>query len=346
MLNEREKVIFKTIVDIYMEKKEPVGSRYVSKISPLGLSAASIRNIMSDLEELGLITHPHTSAGRIPTDKGYKYYIEEFININTVDSSLIEKIKSYMNPVNFDQFFSNICSAISELTNSVGFIYEPKISLMELKHIEFVKLSNNKAIAIVVTNTGIVHNILLNTREDIKDNELVKVSNYLNSHFKNKNFYEIKNEIEKQLLEEKESLDEFVDKVKNFSEEIFTAIDMQNPLFISGTSNLIDLNYSSDIDNLKNLLKSIEEKSFIYDILNKCLYEKEVKIFIGSEIGNDILKDYSLLTKSYTNSKIVGYIGVLGPKNMQYPSIIPLINYTAELITKLLNNYGGYNDRG
>ena len=344
MLNEREKVVFKTIVDIYIEKKEPVGSRFVSKVTPLGLSPASIRNIMSDLEEIGLITHPHTSAGRIPTDKGYKYYIEEFININTVDNTLIEKLKLYMNPVNFDQFFSDICGAISELTNSVGFVFEPKISSMELKHIEFVKLTSEKLIAIVVTNTGIVHNILLNVSEDIKDNELVQVSNYLNSHFKNKNFYEIKNELEKQLFKERECLNQLIDKIKNFSDKIFTAIEMQNPFFISGASNLIDLNYTSDIDNLKNLLKSIEEKSFIYEILNKCLYEKEIKIFIGSEIGNDILKDYTLLTKAYNNKNIVGYLGILGPKNMQYPSIIPLINYTAELISKLLNNYGGYND--
>jgi heat-inducible transcriptional repressor len=343
MLNEREKVVFKTIVDIYMEKKEPVGSRYVSKISPLGLSPASIRNIMSDLEEIGLITHPHTSAGRIPTDKGYKYYIEEFININTVDSTLIEKLKLYMNPVNFDQFFSNICSAISELTNSVGFIFEPKISSMELKHIEFVKLSSDKVIGIVVTNTGIVHNILLNINEDIKDNELVRVSNYLNSHFKNKNFYEMKNEIERQLLKEKEYLNQLIDKVKKISDKMFTAIEMQNPFFISGAANLIDISYASDIENLKNLLKSIEEKSFIYEVLNKCLYEKEIKIFVGSDIGNDILKDYTLLTKAYNNKNIVGYLGVLGPKNMQYPSIIPLINYTAELISKLLNNYGGNN---
>lgn len=344
MLNEREKIVFKTIVDKYIERKEPVGSRFVSKVTPLGLSPASIRNIMSDLEEIDLITHLHTSAGRIPTDKGYKYYIEEFIDINTVDNTLIEKLKLYMDPVNFDQFFSDICGAISELTNSVGFVFEPKVSSMELKHIEFVKLTSKKLIAIVVTNTGIVHNILLNISEDIKDNELTQVSNYLNSHFKNKNFYEIKNEIEKQLFKEREHLNQLIDRIKNFSDKIFTAIEMQNPFFISGTSNLIDLSYTSDIDNLKNLLKSIEEKSFIYEILNKCLYEKEIKIFIGSEIGNDILKDYSLLTKAYNNKNIVGYLGILGPKNMQYPSIIPLINYTAELISKLLNNYGGYND--
>lgn len=344
MLSEREKRVFKTIVDIYMDKKEPVGSRYVSKVSSLGLSPASIRNIMSDLEDLGLITHPHTSAGRIPTDKGYKYYIEEFININTVDNALIEKLKLYMNPVNFDQFFSDVCNAISQLTNSVGFIFEPKISSMELKHIEFVKLNAEKIIAIVVTNTGIVHNILLNISEEMKDNELEKVSNFLNNHFKNKNFYEIKNEIEKELLKAREHLNQLIEKVKNISDKVFTAIDLKNPLFISGAANLLDINYTTDIDSLKNLLKSIEEKSFIYEVLSKCMYGEEIKIFIGSEIGNDILKDYTLLTKSYNNNDIVGYLGVLGPKNMQYPSIIPLINYTAELISKLLNNYGGYND--
>lgn len=345
MLTEREKVILKTIVDVYIEKKEPIGSRYISKVCPLGLSPATIRNIMSDLEEEGFITHPHTSAGRIPTDRGFKYYIEELISIDTIDNTLVNKIKPYMNAINFDQFFSNICNVISELTNSMCFIFEPKISLMELKHIEFVKLSEKKIIAIVVANTGIVHNILLDTKEDIKDNELIKVANYLNSHFKNKNFYEVKNEIERQLLKEKEYLDHFIDKVKKFSDEIFAAIDMQNTFYMSGTSNLIDPNYKTSIDTLKNLLKSIEEKTCIYNILNKCLDEKEIKIFIGSEIGNEILKNYSLLTKSYNNSQLVGYVGVLGPKNMPYPSIIPLINYTAGLLTKLLNNYGGINDR-
>ncbi|MDY6820025.1 MAG: heat-inducible transcriptional repressor HrcA [Deferribacterota bacterium] len=344
MLSEREKKIFKAIVDLYIEKREPIGSRYIAKHGPIPVSAATIRNIMSDLEERGLITHPYTSAGRIPTDEGFKYYVNELINIDAVNNQISERLKQVIEGSNFESIFERLCNTISELTNSVVFIFEPNISSMVLKHIHFVRINNEKVIAIIVTKTGIVHNVMLNLDAKIKDDELKKISNYLNDNFVGKNLFEIKKHISKQLMIDKEHFDRIMDAIRKGGDDLFKTIN-KNFVFVAGTPNIIDGEYINDAERLKNLLKSIEEKSFIYNIINKCLNAKEVKLFIGSEIGESILEDYALLTKNYKSENIVGYLGVLGPKSMSYPSVIPIINYTADFLSNLLKQYGGYDDK-
>jgi heat-inducible transcriptional repressor len=343
MLNTRQEIVLKAIIDYYLDHKEPLGSRYLSKFGPLKLSPASIRNIMSDLEYEGYINQPHTSAGRQPTDKGYRYYIDTLISVNILDETFIEDFKNNIKTVNVDDFFNDVCSAVSNLTGSIGFIIEPKISTMQLKHIEFVRLNKNSAIAIIVTSTGIVHNILLQIDEKIKDSELGKISNFLNKNYINKGLFEIKMDIQNQLIKERANVDMLIEKIKNISSDVFNHLD-NSDVIMKGTSHILNPLSIKDIEKLQTIFESIEEKSFVYNMINKCINEDVIKIFIGSEIGIDTFKDFSLLTKSFSKDNVIGFLGVLGPKNMKYPSVIPLVNYTTKLITEFLKNYGGNND--
>ena len=183
-LNEREETILKIVVDDYTTNFEPVGSRSVAKKGLINLSPASIRNVMSDLEDLGYIFQPHTSAGRIPTDKGYRYYIDKFVQFEDPDPEIIKQISINEDLSNINKLFKEVSHKLGTLTHSVGFIAAPKLRSMHLKHIEFLRLNSSSVIAIIVTKSGMVHNVLLHIDEYIRDNELVQISNYLNYHFK------------------------------------------------------------------------------------------------------------------------------------------------------------------
>ena len=341
MLSKREETILKIIIDDTIDRNEPVGSRYISKVGSLNLSPATIRNIMSDLEDLGYISQPHTSAGRVPTDKGYRYYIDEFVNVEELDEDVIQEMYELNPPVNVIDFFKEISKKVGELTSGITFVAAPKLNSMYLKHIDFVRLNDVKILAIIVTRTGIVHNVLMDIDRETSDSDLTKMSNYLNINFVDMTLHDIKNRLVLDLIESKTEIDKIIKKNKNLGAKLFDNIDIENEIIFDGTFNIIENFEQNDISMLKSIYKSLEEKSFIYDIVKKCFSEKGIKIFIGSELGIDDMTDLGIVTKCYRKDNVIGYLGVIGPKNMRYPSVIPIVNYTADLISRFLKNYGG-----
>lgn len=340
MLTEREAKVLKIIVDEYINTSTPVGSRYIAKNSDLSLSPASIRNIMSDLEEKGFITHTHTSSGRIPTDLGFRYYVDQFI---VFDKNVINKIKDIENvsPRNIEYFFKAVSRKLGEVSQSVGFVVSPKLNTMYLKHIEFIRLNKENILCIIVTKSGIVHNLILRVDRKYTDSDLTIVSNYLNDHFSNKSLLEIKQKLFDDINEKKEYFDEVVSNVRYLTEKFLSSNDFGGEIVSYGTQNIINLPEFKDSESLKKLLTFFEEKTLIYEIVEKCIKEPTVKIFIGSEI-TDENNDFSIVTKPYKrDDKIIGTLGVIGPKRMRYPEVIPIVDYTAEIISRLLNEIGG-----
>jgi heat-inducible transcriptional repressor len=340
MLTDREAKVLKIIVDEYINSSIPVGSRFISKNSDLNLSPASIRNIMSDLEEKGFLEQTHVSSGRIPTDKGFRYYVDQFVTFN---KELINKIKDIekVNPINMEFLFKEISRKLGEVSHSVGFVVSPKINSMYLKHIEFLRLNRESVLCIVVTKSGIVHNLIMNMGPEYTDQDLQRVSNYLNMSFHNKSLMDIKNSLYSDMASKKEEFDEVARKAKQITSDYLLNHDFGGELVIYGTKNILGLPEFKDSDSLKNLLDFFEEKTLIYEIIEKCIQEPTIKIFIGSEITDENL-NLSLVTKPYKrDDKVIGTLGVIGPKRMRYPDIIPVVDYTAEIMSKLLNKIGG-----
>jgi heat-inducible transcriptional repressor len=340
-LNEREESVLKIIIEEYVKTSEPVGSRYISKSGPLKLSAASIRNIMSDLEDKGYLTQPHTSAGRIPSDYGYRYYIDRLVVFGSPDSEIISSLNEESRPASVNEFLKNFSRKMGSLTKSVGFVSAPKLNTMHLKHIEFLPFSPHTVLTIIVTKSGIVHNIMLNMEKPVDRTELLRVSNYLNEHFTDKTLGEVKQHILMEMEDRKEHLDKLFERVYSLGSRVFEVEDFGYEIYLEGTSNVLDMPEFKDVQKIKDIYRVFEEQHFISEVLDKCVNETGVQIFVGSEIGKEEINDLGLVSKTYSRGgKVVGSLGIIGPKRMSYPKVVSIVDCTSDIITKMLNRLG------
>lgn len=260
-LNEREEIVLKTIIDEFVQSNEPVGSRFISKTGMLKLGPASIRNIMSDLEDKGYIMQPHTSSGRIPSDEGYRYYIDKLVTFDADKETIINTLKAECNADNISGVLKKkVSDNLGRLTSSVGFVISPKLNTMLLKHIEFVRLNSTTILAVVVAKTGIVHNVMFDIDPSIKESELTQVSNYLNHHFENKSLMEVKMKIMNEMKTDKMKMDHLFRNVSTMAEGIFSRSSGDSDIIVSSTSGVLGLPEFSDVNRLKGLLDTFEEK--------------------------------------------------------------------------------------
>lgn len=339
-LNEREELVLKAIIDEFVQSNEPVGSRLISKNGPLKLGAASIRNIMSDLEDKGYIIQPHTSAGRIPSDEGYRYYIDKLVSFDLNDSGVMEQLKNQCSADNMSGVFKKVSDNLSRLTGSVGFVVSPGLNTALLKHIEFVRLNASTALAIIVAKTGIVHNVMLEIDPKVTDSELVQISNFLNTHFKEKSLMEVKSAIAEEMRHDKAQMDRLFSSVYKLTNELFSRDEFGQNVIVSGTSTILDMPEFSDVSTLKGLLSAFEEKKFIFDILDKCQNDKGVNIFVGSEIGRSEVSELGLVTKTYSRGgNVIGMLGIIGPKRMKYSSVVSVVDCSAELVSQIMGKF-------
>mgnify|MGYP005851551487 CR=1 FL=1 len=340
MLNERESRVLKLIIDEYIESATPVGSRFISKNSDLGLSPASIRNIMSDLEESGYISHTHVSSGRIPTDKGFRFYVDQYVSLDKITPNFFKDIEKSI-PSSLPVLFKEISRKLGEISKSVGFVVSPKINNMFLRHIEFLRLNQRNVLAIIVTKSGMVHNIIFEVGEDVTDSKMQRVSNFLNQNFVGRSLGEIKDEIVTSIQGRKNDIDEIASQIETLTRKVFERGDFGGEVIVYGTKNILKFPEARNFEDIDELLNFFEEKTFVYDIVEKCIESPGVKIFIGSELAKTH-GHLSLVAKPYQRgSRILGTLGVIGPKNMKYPEVVPMVDYTAEIISKLLNKIGG-----
>jgi len=339
-LNEREEIVLKTIIDEFVQSNEPVGSRFISKVGPLKLGAASIRNIMSDLEDKGYILQPHTSSGRVPSDEGYRYYIDKLVTFDADKETIINNLKDEFSADNINSVLKKVSDNLGRMTGSVGFVLSPKLNTMLLKHIEFVRLSTTTVLAVIVARTGIVHNVMIEVSPSASDSELTQVSNYLNHHFTDKSLMELKREIVEQMKDEKRQMDNLFSKVTLMTKAVFSKTGEDSDIILSSASGILDLPEFSDVSRLKGLLGTFEEKKFIFDILDKCQNEKGVNIFVGSEIGREEISELGLVTKTYSRGgNVVGMLGIIGPKRMKYSDVVSVVDCSADIVSEIMGKF-------
>lgn len=343
-LSERNKAILLAIVHSHIATAEPVGSRTVSKNYDLGLSPATIRNTMADLEEMGLLAQPHTSAGRIPTDQGYRVYVDNLVNIPPLSKAETKHIDQSLkeNLTEFAQIMETTSKMLSVISRQAGLVFLPKLSSSVFKHIEFIRMRSNQALAIFVTESGLVHNKIIELDEDISQDKLESISHYLNQEFAGMTLREIRHRVQEMMRKEKEEYDNLLKKAIQLSQRTFSdQTDLAGEIYLGGTVNILDQpEFASNIEKMKAIFKAFEEKSNLIKLLDKCIEGEGIRILIGSESMIEEMQDCSLVTHAYKfGDKTVGTLGIIGPKRMEYPRIIAIVDYTAKAVSRLLSSY-------
>jgi len=341
-LNERSREIFRLIVDAYVETGEPIGSRSLSRQLTAKLSPATIRNVMSDLEEAGLLYSPHTSAGRLPTDAGLRLFVDGLLEVGNLSSQEREAIKGQFagSSTSVDGLLQDATALLSGLTGCASLVLAPKTE-SPLRHIEFVSLSPGRALVIMVTENGVVENRIIQTPNNLPASSLVQASNYLSARLVGRTLSEAYDEIIDELESARAEIDDLTSRVVESGLAIWSGPEdsrAEGSLIVRGQANLLeDVSAMADLERIRALFEALETKEEMLKLLSMTDTAEGVQIFIGADNALFNLAGVSMVVDSFQNSneQVVGAIGVIGPMRMNYARIIPMVDYTAKLIGRL-----------
>ena len=336
--SDRAKQILSAIINNYIEEGTPIGSKKLSTYNRFNLSPATIRNVMSDLEDLGFIASPHTSAGRIPTSKGYRFFIDRLLELQPVDNNEIASIKDTVSQTKSSNkdLATNVSTILSAITQLAGIVTVPKTQKSTLKEIDFIPLSEQRVLAIVVINDSEVENKILQMKRNYSRDELQISANYLNQNYVGRSFEYIKNDLLTKLKETSALANSLMNNIINIADELLTNQN-KDEYVVTGKNQLLDFEELSDINRLKDLFDAFNEQQQLLQLLDKSMSTSNVQIFIGQESGYRIFDNCTLITAPYTNEMgSVGVLGVIGPTRIAYQRVIPIVDVTAKLLSQSL----------
>ena len=336
-LSDRGKRILEAVIEDYIATAEPVGSRSITRSHALALSPATVRNVMSELEEMGLLISPHTSAGRIPTDKAYRLYVNSILEVKHITRDNREEIQRRCRLAGKDmaQVLQETSRLLSSTSSYMGVVMAPRLASNVFHQIEFVKLASRRILAIMVSQNGTVQNRLIQTDEEILQEELVRMANYLNDLLQGLTIAQVRERLLTEMQSEKVRYDSMMAKALSLSEQ---TISTDGPeLFLEGQANILEQPEFSDAGKMRDIFRAFEKKSLLLDLLDRSMQANGVQIFIGSESHLLKMEGMTLITSTYMTGKdTVGVLGVIGPTRMGYGRVIPIVDYTAKLISRLL----------
>jgi len=341
VLDERSQSILLELIRDYIEKAEPVGSRSLAKNHSNRLSPATIRNVMSDLEEMGYLHQPHISAGRIPTDRGYRFFVNHILGLPTLDSLNLsfdsnERISATQS---FDEVLETACSQVSENSQQTGLVMLPSFSNTRFNHIQFTKVGLREALAVFYSELGVMQNKIIPIESEMTQDQLTSISKYLNEEFSGKTIKSIRLELLHRIRNEREHYNELTKRAMELSTKIFKEEDENGNLLVEGTLNILDQpEFTTDLEKIKALFKTLEEKSKLIKLLDLCLQQGGLTVLIGEEHSEEEMIGCSLIANSYgLGEEKMGTIAVFGPKRMDYKNIISVVNHTAKKVSELLS---------
>ncbi len=342
-LNARSRDIFRSIVDSYLATGEPVGSRHLSRLLPISLSPASIRNVMQDLEELGLVYAPHTSAGRLPTELGLRFFVDAMLEFGAPTDEERQKIEAEVKAASQDRtlegVLSEATSMLSGLTRGAGVVLTTKDNA-RLKHIEFVRLDIDRALAVLVSEDGAVENRVLPIPPGLPPSALVEAGNYLNARVRGRTLMQVRSEIETSRRDAKAELDELTARLVDAGLASWAGLEGESQqLIVRGQANLLeDLRAGDDLERIRLLFADLETKKDVIDLLSRAETGDGVRIFIGSENKLFSLSGSSMIAAPFRDGtqRIVGVLGVIGPTRLNYARIVPMVDYTAKVVGRMM----------
>lgn len=337
-LDTRSRILLKTLIERYIAEGQPVGSRALSRHSGLELSPATVRNVMSDLEEMGFIASPHTSAGRMPTAQGYRFFVDSLLTVQPLEQTRIQELRGQLQPSQPQRLISTASQLLSDLTHFAGIVVSPRHEVARIRQIEFISLSETRILLIIVTTAGDVQNRILLTQRPYSASELVEAANYLTAHFSGFSFEDMRSSLQRELSQLRSDISELMAAAVEAGNEAMRETDEQYVL--SGETNLLDVeDLSSNMTRIRELFKLFERKTSMMQLLDLSQRAKGVQIFIGGESGLSELDDCSVVTASYeVDGKLVGSVGVIGPTRMAYHQVIPIVDITARLLSNALSS--------
>ena len=337
-LDERAQILLRELINSYTRDAQPVGSKNLAELSGLDVSSATIRNIMAKLEDMGLVNSPHTSAGRIPTEAGYRFFIDSLLevdNLATASQRVISETFS-ANKTSSDLIHS-ATDILSRITHLAGIVSMTHTAPAEVRHIEFMKLSDRRVLVILVINKDDVHNKVIHVERDYSDLELQQAAQTLSRYLIGRSFENARKKLLAELSELRTDVNSILEPVLEAMEEVCN-MNAHDDLLTSGETNLLQYAELSDINKLRSLFKVFNEKTDLLKLLDGCTSAKGVEIFIGSESGYSVLSDCSVVGAPYEiKGEIVGVLGVIGPTRIAYEQVIPIVDVTARLLTSALN---------
>ena len=340
MIDERARTLLKALIEHYVADGQPVGSRALSRYSGLDLSAATVRNVMADLEDLGYIASPHTSAGRVPTPRGYRFFVDTLLTTQPLESDKIHAIEGRLHPSQPKELISNASQLLSGLTHFAGVVFSPRRKVQRIRQMEFVSLSDKRILLILVTTDGDVQNRILFTERPYSASELVVATNYLNQYFAGHDFEHIRTRVKDELLRLRTDLHDLMAAALVAGDEALR--DAGDDYVISGERNLLEVEeLSSNMKRLRELFDLFEQRTALMQLLDISQRADGIQIFIGGESGLAPLDECSVVAAPYeVDGQVVGSVGVIGPTRMAYERVIPIIDITARLLSSALTQRG------
>lgn len=335
-MDKRAQIILKTLVERYIADGEPVGSRVLSRQTGLELSPATVRNVMADLEELGFITSPHTSAGRVPTPRGYRFFVDSLMVTKPLAEIEIHQLEDQLQPSQPQQLVNSAANMLSELTRFAGVVMLSKRQAATFRHLEFLRLSDRRILLIIVTPEGEVQNRILQTGHSYTQTQLIEAANFLNQHFAGQDFNAIRLHLTDDLKRLREDMVGLMTAAVDAGSQ--AAADSTDMVVVSGERNLLQSeNMASNMGRLRRLFDMFDKKTALLQLLDITQRAQGVQIYIGGESGVVPLDEMSIVTAPYeVEGRIVGTLGVVGPTRMAYERVIPIVDLTARLLSSAL----------
>lgn len=337
-LRERDKLILRALIQEYISTAEAIGSRTISKHAGLGLSPASVRNVMADLEDMGFLWQPHTSAGRIPTEKAFRFYVDYLLKVRKLDRREREKVRERYLPscIDAEELLRRTALILSVLSDHIGVVVVPSLTLGELRHIQFIRVSQDQILAIMISGVGIAqHKIIYNT-DGLTQDDLDKASRFLNLEMVGLTLFEVRQKILKEMQEEKIRFDSLLNRALKLGEMAISEMEGAD-VFVEGKLNILKEPEFADVEKMKAIFKAFEEKSKILKLLDKSMQAEGLNIFIGSENEFEGGKELSLVASPYQRGeRVLGTLGIIGPTRMNYARTIAVVDFVAELVGELL----------
>lgn len=338
-LDERAQKLLRYLIKSYTQDGQPVGSKSLAQHAGIEVSSATIRNIMAKLEDMGLVNSPHTSAGRIPTQAGYRFFIDSLLEVRDLGKSAEQSLhEAFTEDKTSTDLIQTASSMLSQMTHLTGLISVARPSKVEVRHIEFMKLSDRRILVIMVINSDQVHNRVIHVDRDYSDLELAEAEKLLSRYLVGSNFISAKNMLRAEIKQHKEDVNSILDSVLEVMGSVCEE-DNQEALLMAGESNLLQFAELADINKLRELFELFNQKRDLLHLLEGCTDAEGVQIFIGSESGFTVLSDYSVIGAPYRiDNEVVGVLGVIGPTRIAYDRVIPAVDLTARLLSSALNS--------
>jgi heat-inducible transcriptional repressor len=342
ILDDRSRTILLETINDFVATAEPVGSRTLSKKLSKRLSPATIRNVMADLEDLGYLYQPHTSAGRVPTDRGYRYFVNQILNAQKLETvaPIVSDAHSYRNTETLEEVLGSACSLLSQNSHQTGLVMTLGFWNLSLKHIEFIRIEGKRVLAVFISEMGMVKKKVVRLREEVSQDSLVALAAYLNEEFTGCSLNSIRAELHHRMQTEKEHHGQLMKKANELWNRMFTDEEEDGELLIEGVVNMLDQpEFSADLENMKKLMKTVEEKNKLIKLLDLCMKQNGLSIIIGEENAEEEMQAGSLIAQSYRlDDQNIGTLAIFGPKRMDYRKIIGIVNSTANNVSQILSS--------